>query len=150
MLLKALLLFSLLTKCSSDCTEAYSKCSLGLDGFLNVHVVPHSHDDVGWLKTVDQYYYGSKNIMNQLVSVQYILDTVVDELIRDPAKRFVYVEMAYFWRWWNEQNEDMKQKVRELVNEARLEFVIGAWCMKYIIIKCLLYMILKGINIILK
>ena len=31
------------------------------EGALNVHLICHSHDDVGWLKTVDQYYYGANN-----------------------------------------------------------------------------------------
>jgi lysosomal alpha-mannosidase len=112
---------------ASECLKAsYGHCNLGKEGFINVHLVSHTHDDVGWLKTVDQYFYGS-NAGKQEATVQYVLDSVVDELAKDPTKRFVYVEIAYFWRWWNEQSESTKQLVRTLVDERRLEFVIGAW-----------------------
>ena len=110
----------------NDCPKPYSHCKPGKDGFIDVHIIPHTHDDVGWLKTVDQYYYGANN-GQQTASVQYVLDTVIDELLKDPARRFVYVEIAYFYRWWNEQNDLTKQSVRNLVDEGRLEFVIGAW-----------------------
>lgn len=95
---------------------------------LNVHLVPHTHDDVGWLKTVDQYYYGSRNRI-QKAGVQYILDSVVQSLLLDPEKRFIYVESAFFFKWWKEQKPELQEQVRQLVNEGRLEFIGGAWSM---------------------
>jgi lysosomal alpha-mannosidase len=40
----------------------YDSCPKTKSGMINVHLVPHTHDDVGWLKTVDQYYYGSRKV----------------------------------------------------------------------------------------
>lgn len=95
---------------------------------LNVHIVAHTHDDVGWLKTVDQYYYGTKQ-KYQKASVQYILDSVIASLLNDPNKRFIYVESAYFFKWWDQQSDTLKEQVKQLVNEGRLEFIGGAWSM---------------------
>ena len=95
---------------------------------LQVHLVPHTHDDVGWLKTVDEYYYGANNSI-QHAGVQYILDSVIPQLSADPSKRFIYVEIAFFERWWNEQNEAMRTEVTKLVQERRLEFINAGWCM---------------------
>ncbi|XP_064640290.1 lysosomal alpha-mannosidase-like isoform X2 [Lineus longissimus] len=114
------------TSSSSQC--GYETCDLGKAGMVNVHLIPHTHDDVGWLKTVDQYYYGSRNNI-QDAGVQYILDSVIDQLQKDPKKRFIYVEMAFFYRWWNQQHDLVRHQVKQLVNEGRLEFILGGWCM---------------------
>ena len=55
----------------------------------------------------------------QRAGVQYILDTVVPELIKDPNKRFIYVEVAFFARWWREQDSDMQLNVQNLVQNGR-------------------------------
>lgn len=84
MLTKGLLLFACFV-------VAFGATGAGkrVEGKINVHLVPHTHDDglssfrffdkltsvVGWLKTVDQYYYGANNSI-QDAGVQYILDTV--------------------------------------------------------------------------
>lgn len=106
----------------------YDSCPRTSNEKINVHVIAHSHDDVGWLKTVDQYYYGT-NKRRSIVGVRHILNSVVPQLVMDPKKRFIYVEMSFFYKWWEEQEEPMRDIVRRLVNEGRLEFINGGWCM---------------------
>ena len=49
------------------------------DDVLYVHLIPHTHDDVGWLKTVDGYFTGDR-VSTARVSVESILDNVIEEL----------------------------------------------------------------------
>eukprot|EP00035_Acanthoeca_spectabilis_P014256 m.271234 g.271234 ORF g.271234 m.271234 type:complete len:1102 (+) comp16089_c0_seq11:51-3356(+) len=87
---------------------------------LTVILVPHSHDDTGWQRNVDQYYEEQ---------VRYIYDSVVECLIRNPARKFIFVETAYFYRWWVEQSAASQQQVYGLFQSGQLEFVNGGWCM---------------------
>ncbi|KAL8557447.1 hypothetical protein ACS0TY_004754 [Phlomoides rotata] len=84
---------------------------------LNVHLVPHTHDGVGWLKTVDQYYVGSNNSI-QGACVQNVLDSLIPALIADKNRKFIYVEQAFFQRWWGDQSETIQKIVRQLVSSA--------------------------------
>lgn len=123
-----LCLVILITGCQAAGKCGYESCNPVKDGMINVHLVPHTHDDVGWLKTVDQYYYGDKNDI-QNAGVQYILDSVIQQLLADKNKRFIYVEVAFFARWWRQQHDSMRHTVKGLVNQGRLEFILGGWSM---------------------
>ena len=57
------------------------------------HVVCHSHNDVGWLSTPDEYYEER---------VSKIISSVVEALLEDPRRRFSQTEIYYFERWWSE------------------------------------------------
>ncbi len=91
-----------------------------VEGKINVHLVPHTHDDTGWQVTVDQYFF---------TEVYYVVDTVVDQLIKNPKRHFIYVETGFFARWWDEQNDARRNVTRALVKNGQLEFINGAWCM---------------------
>ncbi|XP_005881664.1 PREDICTED: lysosomal alpha-mannosidase, partial [Myotis brandtii] len=106
----------------------YETCPTVKPNMLNVHLLAHTHDDVGWLKTVDQYFYGIHNRI-QHAGVQYILDSVISSLLAEPTRRFVYVEMAFFSRWWHQQTNATQDVVRDLVRQGRLEFANGGWVM---------------------
>ena len=129
--MRALLLATLLAlgaRASRYDVRSAPKDGIYEEGVLHVHIVPHTHDDVGWLKTVDQYYYGANNTIQQ-AAVQYIIESVVTQLLRDEDRRFVYAEIAFFARWFTEQDEETQGLVRGLVEDGRLSFANGGWCM---------------------
>ncbi|KNC22793.1 hypothetical protein FF38_04132 [Lucilia cuprina] len=124
--LTALLVLAWLEYGEAAC--GYKSCPSTKSNMINVHLVPHSHDDAGWLKTVDQYYYGSRNDI-QHAGVQYILDNVIVELLKDKSRRFIQVETAFFHKWYKEQPSNVQKNVKKLVEDGRLEFAGGAWSM---------------------
>jgi hypothetical protein len=65
-----------------------------------IHVVPHSHDDVGWIKTADAYFDGSEKEL-QWTNVKVELTTVIQALQKDPSRKFSEVEMFFFKKWYD-------------------------------------------------
>ncbi|KAL2907132.1 hypothetical protein RDABS01_005842, partial [Bienertia sinuspersici] len=122
--------FILVAFCSfgSICCIKYNTGGGVVKGKLNVHLVAHSHDDVGWLKTFDQYYVGSNNSI-QGACVENVLDSVVEALRRDPNRKFVFAEQAFFQRWWATQDTEIQEEVKKLVDAGQLEFINGGWVM---------------------
>lgn len=54
----------------------------------------------------------------QHAGVQYILDSVISSLLVEPTRRFIYVEIAFFSRWWHQQTNATQEVVRDLVRQG--------------------------------
>ncbi|CAI5498203.1 unnamed protein product [Closterium sp. Naga37s-1] len=97
------------------------------DGKLNVHLVVHSHDDIGWLSTVDQC--RGEAASPEEEQVAHIIDSVVANLEVNPHRKFVQVEQGFFYRWWQQQSDYMRARVKTLVANHQLQFTNGGWVM---------------------
>lgn len=98
------------------------------DEKLQVHLIMHTHTDPGWLKTADQYYTGA-NASVYLASVQYIFDSVVTELHKDPTRHFTFCEMSFMTRWYYEQDVKTRENFKKLVSTGQITVVNGGWVM---------------------
>lgn len=90
------------------------------DEKLKIFVVPHSHNDPGWIRTVDEYYEKQS---------RFILDTIVETLSKDVRRKFIWEEMSYMERWWRDASEDKRESLTNLVKNGQLEIVGGGWVM---------------------
>jgi alpha-mannosidase II len=88
---------------------------------LHIFVIPHSHNDPGWIMTYEEYFRTrTKNILN----------TIVTALSADPKRKFIWAETSYLFLWWREATEQQKTQMKNLiVNTKQLEIVTGGWVM---------------------
>ena len=96
---------------------------------LNVHISPHSHEDVGWGETYLQYFYGTGPYPAAVRNVTRIIPQVIAGLLADPARRFSYVEIAFFALFWEGASPAQRADMRMLVAQGRLQFLNGAFSM---------------------
>lgn len=68
-----------------------------------MHVVPHSHMDTGWEKTVDEYYSGLEGKITH-AGVEQIFTNTINELVREKNRRFTFAEIKLFSMWFSRQN----------------------------------------------
>ncbi|CAG9536717.1 unnamed protein product [Cercopithifilaria johnstoni] len=109
-----------------DGSCSWNKCNRWSErkDILNVHLICHTHNDPGWIKTIDQYYYGSQKVKTA-TGVQYILNTVMDELEKDESKRFAWCETSFLWRWLVDYKQ--MKRLQKLVQKGQIEFIGGGW-----------------------
>ncbi|KAJ1735468.1 mannosyl-oligosaccharide 1,3-1,6-alpha-mannosidase activity protein [Coemansia biformis] len=98
---------------------------------LTVHILPHSHSDIGWNLSFEGYY---------RASVHEVMRRVVVELWADRQRRFTWGDLAFLDLWMGEEGDvpngrlagssaelTWRQVVKELVSRGQWEIVGGTY-----------------------
>ncbi|KAG7298084.1 hypothetical protein JYU34_018854 [Plutella xylostella] len=88
---------------------------------LKVFIVPHSHNDPGWLKKFEEYY---------KTSTRAIFQNMVAKLPEGSGRRFVWAETSYLALWWEtDATAEEKKAFENLLKAGNIEVVTGGWVM---------------------
>jgi hypothetical protein len=83
---------------------------------LHVVILPHSHNDPGWLQTFEEYF----NIYTRS-----ILNSAVSKLPSLPEMTFIWTEISFLALWFESATEQQKETFKSLVQAGRIEITTG-------------------------
>ncbi|GBP35991.1 Alpha-mannosidase 2 [Eumeta japonica] len=88
---------------------------------LKVFIVPHSHNDPGWIKTFENYY---------KTQTKAIFTNLVEKLGEGRDRKFIWAEICYLSMWWNlDASAGDKATFQKYLNSGQVEIVTGGWVM---------------------
>ena len=87
---------------------------------LKVIVVPHSHNDPGWLKTFVNYFQSD---------TRQIINLAVTNMPSLPNMTFQWTEISYLNMWWDQAHPSKQRALKKLIDEGRWEITTGGWVM---------------------
>lgn len=87
---------------------------------LKIVVVPHSHNDPGWLKTFVNYFQSDS---------RQILNLAVTKMPEYNNMSFIWSEISFLQLWWDQAHPTKQRILKKLVKSGRLEITTGGWVM---------------------
>lgn len=85
---------------------------------LHVVIMPHSHNDPGWLNTFEEYFE---------IYTRKILNSAVERLPNLPEMTFIWTEISFLALWFEKATEQQKETFKSLVQSGRIEITTGIY-----------------------
>uniref|UniRef100_A0A914CAJ6 Glycoside hydrolase family 38 N-terminal domain-containing protein n=1 Tax=Acrobeloides nanus TaxID=290746 RepID=A0A914CAJ6_9BILA len=102
-------------------TCSWNNCPKWDHKLMNIHMIPFSHDDMGWLKTTNQYYYYGPSRKKRQISIRDKFPSVIQSLKKDPKRKFSYSEVGFLKRWLYEDAKENFIEFKKLVDQERFQ-----------------------------
>ncbi|EAS02491.2 glycoside hydrolase family 38 amine-terminal domain protein (macronuclear) [Tetrahymena thermophila SB210] len=107
---------------------SFTVAFLGQQDTVHVHLIPHSHDDYGWIFSIQELYNNPSPFKGQ-GAVKNILNSVFTEVQKSPFRKFNQVEIGYLDIWWDSLTEEQRDTYKSLVQSGQIEILNGGWVM---------------------
>ncbi|XP_037033784.1 alpha-mannosidase 2 [Bradysia coprophila] len=87
---------------------------------LKIIVVPHSHNDPGWLKTFVNYFQSDS---------RQILNLIITKMQEYTDMTFIWSEISFLQLWWDQAHPTKQRALKQLIQSGRFEITTGGWVM---------------------